>query len=316
MYAYVDGKPEYLCFGYRCKIAGKNMKIAVYAKTLKDTKHREGLAELLSVLGEMGHEISLPDALLPFAQPYIASGQKIEVFSSFSMGDVIPDVLICVGGDGTILDTLSFVRDSGLPILALNTGRLGFLADVQLENLRHSIEDIEKGNYTLEKRSLLHLESSQPLFDYNFALNDFVIHKNETSNMIVVHTFLNGEFLNSYWSNGLIIATPTGSTGYSLSCGGPIVFPKSDSFVITPIAPHNLNVRPIIIKDDNILSFEIEGHEMSYLASLDSRSKTISGGVNLAIRKADHDFYLMRLSNIHFLDTLRSKLNWGFDRRN
>ena len=246
----------------------------------------------------------------------IERGMQVRVFDHFVKGESMADVLICVGGDGTILDTLSIVRDTGVPILALNTGRLGFLADVQLENLQHALDDIEKGNYSIEQRSLLQLDSSHPLFDYNFALNDFVIHKKETASMIVVHAYLNGEFLNSYWSDGLIISTPTGSTGYSLSCGGPIIFPKSDSFVITPIAPHNLNVRPVVVSDDVVISFEIEGRASSYLASMDARSQSISGEVNMAIRKADHKLNLLRLSNIHFLDTLRSKLHWGFDRRN
>lgn len=292
------------------------MRIAVYAKSVRDPKHQSGFGELLKSLAQRGHEIFLPPSLEDHVHMNIESGMQVKVFDHFTKGETMADVLICVGGDGTILDTLSIVRDSGVPILALNTGRLGFLADVQLENLNLAIDDIEKGNYTLEQRSLLQLDSSQPLFDYNFALNDFVIHKKETSSMIVVHTYLNGEFLNSYWSDGLIISTPTGSTGYSLSCGGPIIFPKSDSFVITPIAPHNLNVRPVVVSDDVVISFEIEGRASSYLASMDSRSQSISGEVNMAIRKADHPLNLMRLSNIHFLDTLRNKLHWGFDRRN
>ncbi len=292
------------------------MRIAVYAKSVRDPKHQSGFGELLMALASRGHEIWLPPSLEDHVHMNIESGMQVRVFDHFVKGDVLADVLICVGGDGTILDTLSIVRDTGVPILALNTGRLGFLADVQLENLQHALDDIEKGNYSIEQRSLLQLDSSHPLFDYNFALNDFVIHKKETSSMIVVHTYLNGEFLNSYWSDGLIISTPTGSTGYSLSCGGPIIFPKSDSFVITPIAPHNLNVRPVVVSDDVVISFEIEGRASSYLASMDARSQSISGEVNMAIRKADHKLNLLRLSNIHFLDTLRSKLHWGFDRRN
>ena len=292
------------------------MRIAVYAKSVRDPKHQAGFGELLKPLALRGHEIWLPPSLEDHVHMNIESGMQVRVFDHFVKGDVLADVLICVGGDGTILDTLSIVRDTGVPILALNTGRLGFLADVQLENLQHALDDIEKGNYSIEQRSLLQLDSSHPLFDYNFALNDFVIHKKETSSMIVVHTYLNGEFLNSYWSDGLIISTPTGSTGYSLSCGGPIIFPKSDSFVITPIAPHNLNVRPVVVSDDVVISFEIEGRASSYLASMDARSQSISGEVNMAIRKSDHKLNLMRLSNIHFLDTLRSKLHWGFDRRN
>lgn len=267
-------------------------------------------------LAARGHEIWLPPSLEDHVHMNIESGMQVRVFDHFTKGETMADVLICVGGDGTILDTLSIVRDTGVPILALNTGRLGFLADVQLENLHHALDDVEKGNYSIEQRSLLQLDSSHPLFDYNYALNDFVIHKKETSSMIVVHAYLNGEFLNSYWSDGLIISTPTGSTGYSLSCGGPIIFPKSDSMVITPIAPHNLNVRPVVVSDDVVISFEIEGRASSYLASLDARSQSITGEVNMAIRKADHKLNLMRLSNIHFLDTLRNKLHWGFDRRN
>ncbi|MFN5681711.1 MAG: NAD kinase [Bacteroidota bacterium] len=292
------------------------MRIAVYAKSVRDPKHQAGFGELLKALALRGHEIWLPPSLEDHVHMNIESGMQVRVFDHFVKGDVLADVLICVGGDGTILDTLSIVRDTGVPILALNTGRLGFFADVQLENFQHALDDIEKGNYSIEQRSLLQLDSSHPLFDYNFALNDFVIHKKETSSMIVVHTYLNGEFLNSYWSDGLIISTPTGSTGYSLSCGGPIIFPKSDSFVITPIAPHNLNVRPVVVSDDVVISFEIEGRASSYLASMDARSQSISGEVNMAIRKSDHKLNLMRLSNIHFLDTLRSKLHWGFDRRN
>ncbi len=292
------------------------MKIAVYAKSVRDPKHQSGFGELLMALASRGHEIWLPPSLEDHVHMNIERGMQVRVFDHFVKGESMADVLICVGGDGTILDTLSIVRDTGVPILALNTGRLGFLADVQLENLKSALDDIEKGNYSIEQRSLLQLDSSHPLFDYNFALNDFVIHKKETSSMIVVHTYLNGEFLNSYWSDGLIISTPTGSTGYSLSCGGPIIFPKSDSFVITPIAPHNLNVRPVVVSDDVVISFEIEGRASSYLASMDARSQSISGEVNMAIRKADHKLNLMRLSNIHFLDTLRSKLHWGFDRRN
>jgi len=292
------------------------MRIAFYAKSVRDPKHQSGFGELLMALASRGHEIWLPPSLEDHVHMNIERGMQVRVFDHFVKGESMADVLICVGGDGTILDTLSIVRDTGVPILALNTGRLGFLADVQLENLQHALDDIEKGNYSIEQRSLLQLDSSHPLFDYNFALNDFVIHKKETSSMIVVHAYLNGEFLNSYWSDGLIISTPTGSTGYSLSCGGPIIFPKSDSFVITPIAPHNLNVRPVVVSDDVVISFEIEGRASSYLASMDARSQSISGEVNMAIRKADHKLNLLRLSNIHFLDTLRSKLHWGFDRRN
>lgn len=292
------------------------MKVAIHAKSVRDSNHEEGFNTLVKTLVSMGHEICCTSALSEFALAGIGAGAALETFDFFDKTTKNPDALICVGGDGTLLDTIPLVRDSGVPVLGLNTGRLGFLAGLNIKELAEAIGDIQKGNYDIETRALLRLESSEQIFDYGFALNDFVIHKKETSSMIVVHAYLNGEFLNSYWSDGLIVSTPTGSTGYSLSCGGPIIFPKSDSFVITPIAPHNLNVRPVIVSDDVVISFEIEGRASNYLTSLDARSQAIDGHVQMAVRKADHDLNLIRLNNDNFLNTLRNKLNWGFDRRN
>jgi NAD+ kinase len=292
------------------------MKIGVYAKSLRDPKHGEGFVLLLKTLADRGHEIWCPPSLVDFIQMHFAGAFQLNSFHHLSKEDPAIDILICVGGDGTLLDAISVVRDSNVPVLGLNTGRLGFLAAIAVEGIEKAISDIEKGNYRIESRSLLHLETSNNLFDYSFALNDFVIHKKETSSMIVVHTYLNGEFMNSYWSDGLIISTPTGSTGYSLSCGGPIIFPGSDNFVITPIAPHNLNVRPVVVSDNLVISFEIEGRAGSYLASLDARSQAISSDMHMAVRKADHELKLLRLQQDHFMDTLRNKLSWGFDRRN
>ena len=291
------------------------MKIGVYAKSVRDPKHRDALANLILTLHNRGHQIFCPPSLEDFIYMQVSTSIVPHVFDYFTAENAGIDVLISVGGDGTILDTLQFVRDSKIPVLSINTGRLGFLAGVATEELEFAIDELEKGNYILESRSLLHLESNKEIFVFNYGLNDFVIHKKETSSMIVVHTYLNGEFLNSYWSDGLIVSTPTGSTGYSLSCGGPIIFPKSDSFVITPIAPHNLNVRPVVVSDDVVISFEIEGRASSYLASLDARSQSITGDVNMAVKKADYSLILMRLSNVNFMDTLRSKLNWGYDKR-
>ncbi|MFM2204188.1 MAG: hypothetical protein RLZZ605_1152, partial [Bacteroidota bacterium] len=170
------------------------------------------------------------------------------------------DMLISLGGDGTMLDTVSFIGDSNIPLIGINLGRLGFLAAISENEAADAIESLVRGSYTIEKRSLLHLESSMPIFeDAPFALNEFTIHRKDSSSMIKIHTYLNGEFLNTYWADGLIVATPTGSTGYSLSCGGPVVFPQTSSFVITPVAPHNLSTRPIVVPDDNVISFELEG---------------------------------------------------------
>ena len=291
------------------------MKIGVYAKSVRDPKHRDALTRLVQIIHQREHQVYCTPSLEDFIHMHISDQIKPLVFDYFDENSSKIDVLISVGGDGTILDTLQFVRNSNIPVLSINTGRLGFLAGVGTDELELAIDELEKGNYTLEKRSLLHLDTNKEIFDFNYGLNDFVIHKKETSSMIVVHCYLNGEFLNSYWSDGLIVSTPTGSTGYSLSCGGPIIFPKSDSFVITPIAPHNLNVRPVVVSDDVVISFEIEGRASSYLASLDARSQSITGDVNMAVRKADFNLVLMRLWNVNFMDTLRSKLNWGFDKR-
>jgi NAD+ kinase len=227
------------------------------------------------------------------------------------------DYLISIGGDGTILSSIEYIRETELPVVGINTGRLGFLAGVSAPNASKAIEDIEKGHYSIDSRTVLQLESNVEIFSgVKFALNDFVIHKKDTASMVTIHTFINGEFLNSYWSDGLIISSPTGSTGYNLSCGGPILYPSSESFVITPISPHNLNVRPIIVSDKNIISFEIEGRSSSFLATLDSRSESINQNVQLAIRKADFKFNLVRLNDENYLSTLRQKLMWGYDNRN
>ena len=227
------------------------------------------------------------------------------------------DFLFSIGGDGTLLDTILLVKDSNIPIAGINAGRLGFLSSIARENITFAVEALAKGHYSIEARTLLRVESNHPVFNgTNIALNDFTIHKMETSSMIKIHTYLNGEYLNSYWADGLIIATPTGSTGYSMSCGGPIIVPQSESFVITPIAPHNLNVRPIVVSDRNVISLEVEGRSQNYMATLDSRSYAIDSSFQLAIRKESYPINLVRLSNENFLGTLRSKLNWGLDSRN
>ncbi len=290
------------------------MKIGVYAKSVKDKKHGEAVLRLVDLLSAHEHRVWTTPHIEDFVRMH-NSEVELTVFDSFHKGNAPIDVIFSIGGDGTILETLQIIKDSGIPVLSINTGRLGFLAGFTEEKMEKALFELEKGNYTTEKRSLLHLDSSNDIFEFNYALNDFVIHKKETSSMIIVHAYLNGEFLNSYWSDGLIIATPTGSTGYSLSCGGPIIFPKSDSFVITQIAPHNLNVRPVIVPDNSVVSFEIEGRASSYLASLDSRSESITDQVSMAVKRADFDLNLIRLNEINFLETLRGKLNWGFDKR-
>ena len=227
------------------------------------------------------------------------------------------DYLISLGGDGTILSAVTFVRQSGIPILGINLGRLGFLAMVEKIMIREAIHLLVRGMFTIERRTMLYLESQGSLFgDISFALNDFALHKRDTSSMMTIHTYINGDFLNSYWADGIIVATPTGSTGYSLSCGGPIIFPNSGNLVITPVAPHNLNVRPIVIPDSSVISFEIEGRSENFLCTLDSRHETIHAGQQLAVRKCDFELQLVQLNNFTFLKTIHDKLSWGLDQRN
>jgi len=227
------------------------------------------------------------------------------------------DMLVSLGGDGTMLDAVCFVGDTNIPLIGVNLGRLGFLAAIPEEEVEAAILSLVRGSYTLEKRTLLHLDSSVPLFDGSpFALNEFTIHRQDTSSMIKIHTYLNGEFLNTYWADGLIVATPTGSTGYSLSCGGPVVFPQASSFVITPVAPHNLNTRPIVVPDDNVISFEIEGRSEHFLCTLDSRTEMINSSVQLAVKKENFLVSLVRPDEHNFLKTIRQKLYWGIDKRN
>lgn len=227
------------------------------------------------------------------------------------------DFFLSIGGDGTLLDSVCVVGKKEIPILGLNTGRLGFLANVATDKIGEAIEELAKGNYQIESRILLSLTSSKKLFHgVNFALNEFTIHKKDTSSMITVHTYIDGKYLNSYWADGLIVATPTGSTGYSLSCGGPLIAPGAKNFVITPVSPHNLNVRPIIVSDEAEISFEIEGRTDKFMISLDSRSTSIASEVKLSVKKESFSAKLVKLPSYHFFDTLRQKLNWGLDLRN
>jgi NAD+ kinase len=227
------------------------------------------------------------------------------------------DFVITLGGDGTMLNAVTLVRDAGVPMLGINLGRMGFLACVEKNHIQACVRQLRQGHYSLQERSTLYLESKPALFgDIPFALNDCTLLKRDTSSMIIIHTFLNGDYLNSYWADGIIIATPTGSTGYSLSCGGPVIFPDSGNFVLTPVAPHNLNVRPIVISDESVLSFEVEGRADNFICTLDSRFELINAHHQLAVRKNDFPIRFVQLEDITFLSTIRNKLGWGEDVRN
>lgn len=225
--------------------------------------------------------------------------------------------ILSIGGDGTLLETVTYSAENEIPVLGINTGRLGFLATTARENTHQAIDELLAGTYKLDERTLIKLVSDDDLFQgVNFALNEFAILKRDSSSMIVIHTYIDGEYLNSYWSDGLIVSTPTGSTGYSLSVGGPIVLPQSNNFIIAPVSPHNLNVRPLVVTDNSIISFEIEGRSKKFLVSLDSRSKSVPANTKLAVKKEDFKAKIVELKGYNFLQTLRNKLNWGLDLRN
>jgi NAD+ kinase len=227
------------------------------------------------------------------------------------------DYIFSIGGDGTFLDAVSFSGERQIPILGINVGRLGFLSIVNENNYANLISQIIHKQYKIEERSLIRVDSDVQLFGrQNFGLNEFTLTKRDSASMIIVHSYIDGEFLNSYWADGLIVSTPTGSTGYSLSCGGPVVLPLTQNFIVTPISPHNLNVRPLIVPDTSVLSFEIEGRSKNFLASLDSRTELVRSGVKMTIQKEHFKAHLVKLTSDSFLNTLRLKLNWGLDVRN
>ncbi len=241
---------------------------------------------------------------------------NIDFSNTYNKKNVRPDFLISIGGDGTFIRSARIAGELDIPVIGINLGRLGFLADLTIDDIEILFKEIFTNSYSIEVRSMLELETLNSSFNNRKAINEISLHKKDSSAMMTIHTRIDGEYLNSYWADGIMISTPTGSTGYSLSCGGPIVVPQSESLVITPIAPHNLNVRPIVVSDKNVISLEVEGRSQRFMATLDSRSATIDSGYQLAIRKENYCINLIRLSNENFLNTLRKKLNWGLDTRN
>jgi NAD+ kinase len=289
------------------------MKIGVHGKefTRPSTPFIQRIFELLSE-----HEV--------YVSTKFAACLKNPVFKKFNWKTYEPgeniqlvELFISIGGDGTLLESVSHIGIAETPILGINTGRLGFLATISRDETERALAQVMTGSYKLDKRAVLKLETSQQIFGkLNFGLNDFTIVKKDTSSMITIHTYIDGEFLNSYWADGIIVATPTGSTGYSLSCGGPLIFPRSGNLVITPVSPHTLTVRPIIVSDSSEISFKIEGRSKKFLVSLDSRMATIDSSVDLRVKKAEFKVNLIQLEGQHYFKTLRQKLNWGLDIRN
>jgi NAD+ kinase len=293
------------------------MKIAIYGRQFNNTVLPH-VQQIFNILAEQNIETLVHDKYNQFISGKIFFPKKFQIYRNYQdlmLSDV--DVMISLGGDGTLLDTVTLIRDSNIPVIGINFGRLGFLASINKDDISSAINSLINKEYTLDKRVQLCIESELNLFgNENFALNDVTIHKRDTSAMMIVHAYLNGDFLNSYWADGLIVATPTGSTAYSLSCGGPIMFPGSGNMVVTPISPHNLNVRPIVLSDTNVLSFEIEGRSSKYLLTCDSRTEVIDTSIKIKVKKADFGINLIRLNNENYLSTLRNKLLWGIDTRN
>jgi NAD+ kinase len=292
------------------------MKIGIYSRLLD----WEQKTEIQHFFDEMVKQQLEPVIYAPFFEQMINHIKLPPTLSTFAVADDLDDsieFLVSLGGDGTLLDTVTLVRDKNIPVMGVNFGRLGFLANISKKEVAIALEGVVKRSIVVDKRSLIHLDTSETIFgEVPYALNEFAIHKTDTSPMIKIHTYLNGDFLNTYWADGLIVSTPTGSTGYSLSCNGPIVFPESGSFVITPVAPHNLNVRPIIVPDNNIISFEVEGRTDDFICALDSRRHVVKKNLQLAVKREAFTMSLVRLNENNFLKTLRDKLMWGLDSRN
>lgn len=292
------------------------MKAAIYSRILEEDQKEN----VQIFFDELVKQKIKPVIFQQFFEQIKDSIRLPDSTSIFSLSEDLTDeieFIISLGGDGTLLDTVTLVRDKDISIMGINFGRLGFLASIGKEDIKTAIQAIAKRTFVVDKRTLIHLDADLPLFgSIPYALNEFSLHKRDTASMIKIHTYLNGEFLNTYWADGLIMATPTGSTGYSLSCGGPILFPDSGSFVITPIAPHNLNARPIVVPDDHVISFEVESRSENIICSLDSRREIVGKNVSLAVRKESFKINLLRLNENSFLQTLHNKLTWGLDRRN
>lgn len=292
------------------------MKVAIYSRGL-DFEQENPLLVLLEELTQHDTSILIFHQLLEqFTLPKHLYDKMIPFKTSDDLDEQI-DCLISLGGDGTLLDTVTLVKDKNIPILGINFGRLGFLASISKEELVSAVDSLINHTFLIDKRTLIHLDSNEKLFgETPFALNEFAIHKRDISPMVKIHTYLNGEFLNTYWADGLIVSTPTGSTGYNMSCNGPIMFPESTSFVITPVAPHNLNVRSIIVPDTNVISFEVEGRGDQIICALDARREIVNKTIQLAVRREKFGVNLIRLNENSFLSTLRTKLTWGLDKRN
>jgi NAD+ kinase len=292
------------------------MNVAIYGRKV----NKQSIVyfnELFEALNAFGWTPVLEKEL---KEQLVAKGgisEKIDEFTSHADFKSGIDLTISLGGDGTFIKTVGFVRDSGVPIIGINTGRLGFLANISKEQIKDALDQFREKKFEFQKRSLLRVQTEEDLFgEDNFALNEVTIQKRDTASMITVHASLDNKYLNSYWADGLIVSTPTGSTAYNLSCGGPIITPGCQVHILTPIAPHNLNVRPVVVPDHMPIKLSIEGRERRYLISLDGNSKNIRQGEEVLITKAEFMINVVKFEDNNFLDTIRNKMLWGIDKRN
>jgi NAD+ kinase len=294
------------------------MKIAIYGQSYTGNT-QNSVHTLLDLLLHKKVEVTIENEFFNEIIKGGASSETYHVFKTFKSLDNSIDLLISIGGDGTILRAITFVGDLSIPIVGINTGRLGFLSTIQTNEIEGAVCQILNGDFKISERTLLSVETNpknKDINELNFALNEIAVSRKNTTAMIKVETHLNGEYLTSYWADGLIISTPTGSTSYSLSCGGPVITPNTGSFVLTPIAPHNLSARPLVIPNDTTIQLKVDGREEHYLMSLDSRIATLHNSTIITIKKAAFKIKMVELINESFIDTLRKKLLWGEDKRN
>lgn len=293
------------------------MKVAIFGQYYQNDT-RPIIKDIFVFFNRNNVELVIEEKFLKILYEEKIVEKQYNTFASHTDLDISIDILISIGGDGTILRAATFVRDSGIPILGVNAGRLGFLAKVQKENIALFLQIVLEKKYTISERTLLTIDCypNEADIGINFAMNEISVSRKDTTSMITIETYLNDEYLNSYWADGLIISTPTGSTGYSLSCGGPILTPEVKGLVITPIAPHNLNARPLVIPDDIEIKLKISGREEQYLVSLDSRITSVNNNSELKIKKTSFQIHMVEIPDETFLKTLRNKLLWGEDKRN
>jgi len=291
------------------------MKVAIYGNIFVE-KYIPYIQKLFDALFKSGFHIEIYTPFYEFLNQKITFKDDVNTFLFKDLKGPI-DFVFSIGGDGTFLKSTRFVCDSGTPIIGINTGRLGFLSGITIDEIDSAIKALKSNKYTLDKRILLRFDTeNNPFGNNNFALNEIAITKQDTTSMINIHTYINNEFLNSYWADGLIVSTATGSTAYSMSCGGPIVMPRTGVFIITPVAPHNLNVRPIIVPDDSDIRLTAETRSDQVLVALDSMSKSLNPDTEFIIRKNHFNINLVRLETHNYLGTIRTKLSWGIDKRN